>query len=47
MADNISTTRELVSKTLHCFANEGKIEINRVQFIFTDRSQLEKLAGKD
>lgn len=47
MADNVGTTRDLVSKTLHRFANEGMIEISRMQFIFKNRDQLEKLAGKD
>ncbi|MEN8240647.1 MAG: Crp/Fnr family transcriptional regulator [Chloroflexota bacterium] len=47
LADNIGTTRELVSRTLHRFANDGMIEISRVQFIFTNRDQLEKLAGKE
>jgi len=45
MADSIGTTRELVSKTLHRFSDEGMIKISRVQFVFTDRDQLEKLAG--
>ena len=47
MADSISTTRELVSKTLHRFADEGMIEISRVQFVFTNRGELEQLAGHD
>ena len=47
IADNIGTTRELVSRTLHAFANEGMIEISRMQFIFTNRDQLDKVAGKD
>lgn len=47
IADNIGTTRELVSKTLHRFADEGMIEISRMQFVFTNRDQLEKLAGKE
>jgi hypothetical protein len=47
MADTISTTRELVSKTLHRFAEEGMIKINRVEFVFMDKDQLETLAGHD
>jgi CRP/FNR family transcriptional regulator len=47
MADSIGTTRELVSKTLHRFADEGMIEISRVQFVFTNRSELEQMAGHD
>lgn len=47
MADTVGTTRELVSKTLHRFADDGMIQINRVQFVFTDRGQLEHLAGHD
>lgn len=42
MAASVGSTRELVSRTLHCFAEEGMLEISRVQFIFTDRSKLEK-----
>jgi len=45
MADTVGTTRELVSKTLHRFAEQGMIQINRVEFVFTNRSKLEKLAG--
>lgn len=47
MANSIGTTRELVSKTLHRFADEGMIEINRMQFVFTDKEGLEVLAGQD
>jgi CRP-like cAMP-binding protein len=44
MADTIGTTRELVSKTLHRFAGEGMIKINRVEFVVMDKNQLEHLA---
>jgi CRP-like cAMP-binding protein len=47
MADTIGTTRELVSRTLHRFADQGMIKINRVEFVFMDREQLETLAGHD
>lgn len=46
MADKIGTTRELISRTLHKFANEGLIKINRVEIIFTDTQGLEDIAGK-
>lgn len=46
MADNIGTTRELVSRTLHRFANEGLIKINRVEIVFTDPGGLEEVATK-
>jgi len=43
MAQTIGSTRELVSRTLHQFANKGIIKISRVEIIFTDREQLEKI----
>ena len=45
MADTVGTTRELVSRTLHRFADEGLIRVNRVEFAFLDRDKLENLAG--
>lgn len=45
MADTVGTTRELVSRTLHRFADEGLIRVNRVEFAFLDRDRLENLAG--
>jgi CRP-like cAMP-binding protein len=45
MADTVGTTRELVSRTLHRFADEGLIRVNRVEFAFLDRDKLESLAG--
>jgi CRP-like cAMP-binding protein len=45
MADTVGTTRELVSSTLHRFADEGLIRVNRVEFAFLDREGLENLAG--
>lgn|SRR5574338_1035458 len=45
MADTVGTTRELVSRTLHRFADEGLIRVNRVEFAFLDRERLETLAG--
>lgn len=45
MADTVGTTRELVSRTLHRFADEGLIRVNRVEFAFLDRDRLKDLAG--
>jgi CRP/FNR family transcriptional regulator len=45
MADTVGTTRELVSRTLHRFASEGLIRVNRVELTFLDREKLETLAG--
>jgi CRP-like cAMP-binding protein len=45
MADTVGTTRELVSRTLHRFADKGMILVNRVEFAFLDRDKLESLAG--
>lgn len=45
MAETVGTTRELVSRTLHRFADEGFIRVNRVEFSFLDREGLENLAG--
>lgn len=47
MANSIGTTKELVSRTLHRFADEGMIEINRMQFVFMDKEGLEVLAVQD
>ena len=47
MADMVGTTRELISRTLHRFANEGLIHVNRVEFAFLDRERLESLARGD
>ncbi len=46
MAHSVGTTRELVSKTLHRFANEGIIHINRVEITFLDRERLENITRK-
>ncbi len=45
MADTVGTTRELVSRTLHRFAAEGLIRVNRMELAFLDRDGLENLAG--
>ena len=44
MADNVGTTRELISKVLHHFDDEGMIEVSRTQFVFINLTQLEQLA---
>lgn len=46
MAETVGTTHELVSRTLHRFADEGMIQINRMEFIFTDPAALENLANQ-
>jgi len=47
MADMVGTTRELVSRTLHRFAAEGYIRVNRMEIAFTDRTKLKELAGRE
>ncbi len=47
MAETVGTTRELISRTLHRFADDGLIRVNRMEFAFTDRSRLEELARQD
>ena len=44
MADNVGTTRELISKVLHRFDDEGMLKVARTQFEFIDLAQLEHLA---
>lgn len=44
MAARIGSTREMVCRILYRFATQGAIQINRTEFIFTDRQLLEKLA---
>lgn len=46
MAETVGTTRELVSRTLHRFADEGMIQINRMEFIFKNPDALEDLASQ-
>ena len=46
MADTVGTTRELVSRTLHRFADEGLIQISRMELAFLDREKLESLADR-
>lgn len=42
MAARVGTTREMVCRILYRFAEQGAIQINRTEFIFTDRSLLEE-----
>jgi CRP/FNR family cyclic AMP-dependent transcriptional regulator len=46
MAARIGTTREMVCRQLYRFVDEGAIQINRTEFMITDRDLLEKMAGK-
>jgi CRP-like cAMP-binding protein len=46
MAAHIGSTREMVSRLLHRFADQGLIEITRTEFSFTDRAGLSQLAQK-
>ncbi len=46
MAARIGSTREVVSRFLHRFYNEGIINITRTEFSVTDRQRLEDLAQK-
>lgn len=42
MAARVGTTREMVCRILYRFAERGAIQINRTEFVFTDRSLLEE-----
>jgi CRP-like cAMP-binding protein len=46
MAETVGTTRELVSRTLHRFADEDMIQINRMEFVFKNPAGLEELASQ-
>jgi CRP/FNR family transcriptional regulator len=46
MAAYVGSTREMVSRILHRFANQGLIEITRTEFMFTDRDGLNQIAHK-
>ena len=43
MADGVGTTRELISRVLHRFDDEGMIKVSRAQFVFTDLARLENM----
>jgi CRP/FNR family cyclic AMP-dependent transcriptional regulator len=46
MASRIGTTREMVCRHLYRFAEKGAIQIKRTELRITDRSMLEKQAGR-
>jgi CRP-like cAMP-binding protein len=46
MAAYVGSTREMVSRILHRFANQGLIEITRTEFMFTDWDGLSQIAHK-
>lgn len=46
MAARIGSTREMVCRQLYRFMDEGAIQINRTEFMITDRDVLKELAGK-
>ena len=45
MASRVGTTREMVCRILYRFAEAGAIQINRTEFVFTDREILENYTG--
>ena len=45
MASRVGTTREMVCRILYRFAEAGAIQINRTEFVFTDRDILEDYTG--
>lgn len=44
MASRVGTTREMVCRILYRFAEAGAIQINRTEFIFTDRDILDEFS---
>lgn len=46
MAARIGSTREMVCRQLYRFVDEGAIQINRTEFMITDRNVLQDLARK-
>jgi len=44
MASLVGTTREMVCRILYRFAEAGAIQINRTEFVFTDRSILDEFS---
>ena len=47
MASRVGTTREMVCRILYRFADAGAIQINRTDFVFTDRKILEGYTGSN
>ena len=45
MAESVGTTKELISRTLHRFADEDIIQVKRMEFMFKDIDKLEQVAG--
>ena len=45
MAARIGSTREMVCRFLHRFADEGMIDITRTEFNVTDKQRLQDMAG--
>ena len=46
IAARIGTTREVVCRFLHRFADEGLIDITRTEFVIHDQGRLEQLASQ-
>jgi len=46
MAARIGSTREMVCRLLHRFSDEGAVQINRTEFMISDREKLEGFAVK-
>lgn len=44
MASRVGTTREMVCRILYRFAEAGAIQINRTEFVFTDRGVLDEFS---
>lgn len=44
MADAVGTTKELISRTLHRFADDGMLQVKRMEFVFNDIEKLEQVA---
>lgn len=44
MASRVGTTREMVCRILYRFAEAGAIQINRTEFVFTDRGILDEFS---
>ena len=44
MASRVGTTREMVCRILYRFAEAGAIQINRTEFVFTNRDILDKFS---
>jgi hypothetical protein len=47
MAARIGTTREMVCRALYRFADDGIIEINRTEFLISNKTLLGEIAHRD